>query len=176
MGAGDVTLHAQLLAQARHLAARGRQRPQQASLRRSVSTAYYALFHFLADESCRALLGSQRRDHELRVLMSRTFVHTTMKRAAQAFSGGTLPDVIRNVYGPLPIPANLRAVANIFVELQTQRHSADYDLSSRFLRPDVIGLIDRAAAAMAAWRTVRSDRATRLFMLSLLLFDKLQAR
>ena len=34
-----------LLEQARHLANREPKRPKQASLRRAVSTAYYALFH-----------------------------------------------------------------------------------------------------------------------------------
>jgi len=34
-----------LLEQAKHLAIREKKRPRQASLRRAVSTAYYALFH-----------------------------------------------------------------------------------------------------------------------------------
>jgi uncharacterized protein (UPF0332 family) len=36
-----------LLADAHHLASRGGKRPNQSSLRRAVSTAYYALFHLL---------------------------------------------------------------------------------------------------------------------------------
>ena len=36
-----------LLEQAQHLAMRDPKRPRQASLRRAVSTAYYALFHLL---------------------------------------------------------------------------------------------------------------------------------
>jgi len=40
-----------LLEQAHHLAKRERNRPRQASLRRAVSTAYYALFHLLISEA-----------------------------------------------------------------------------------------------------------------------------
>lgn len=40
-----------LLEQARHLANREPKRPKQASLRRAVSTAYYALFHLLSIET-----------------------------------------------------------------------------------------------------------------------------
>jgi uncharacterized protein (UPF0332 family) len=40
-----------LLEQAYHLANRDRENPKQASLRRAVSTAYYALYHLLIDEA-----------------------------------------------------------------------------------------------------------------------------
>ena len=40
-----------LLEQAKHLANREKKRPRQASLRRAVSTAYYALFHLLIHEA-----------------------------------------------------------------------------------------------------------------------------
>jgi uncharacterized protein (UPF0332 family) len=42
---------AHLLEQAKHLANREKKRPRQASLRRAVSTAYYALFHLLIYEA-----------------------------------------------------------------------------------------------------------------------------
>jgi hypothetical protein len=42
-----------LLEQARHLANREPRRPKQASLRRAVSTAYYALFHLLSIETAK---------------------------------------------------------------------------------------------------------------------------
>ena len=40
-----------LLEQAYHLANREPESPKQASLRRAISTAYYALFHMLVDEA-----------------------------------------------------------------------------------------------------------------------------
>jgi hypothetical protein len=52
-----MTLPHTLLAQAGLLATKERLRPKQASLRRVISTAYYALFHFLVDKSCRFLVS-----------------------------------------------------------------------------------------------------------------------
>ena len=46
-----------LLDQADHLAAVESGRPKQASLRRAVSAAYYALFHLLAGEASERFLG-----------------------------------------------------------------------------------------------------------------------
>ena len=48
-------LHPELLKQARFLARREPRKPVQASLRRSVSASYYALFHLLVDEATRLM-------------------------------------------------------------------------------------------------------------------------
>jgi hypothetical protein len=49
------SLHDQLLAQAWLLAKKEPKRPLQASLRRAVSAAYYAVFHLLVDAGGRSL-------------------------------------------------------------------------------------------------------------------------
>jgi len=46
-----MSLHYDLLEQAQHLANRERKQPRQASLRRAISSAYYALFHLLISEA-----------------------------------------------------------------------------------------------------------------------------
>ena len=53
---GDMSLHGDLLRQARHLAAKEPRRPLQASLRRAVSAAYYSLFHLLVDEAVNRMI------------------------------------------------------------------------------------------------------------------------
>lgn len=50
-----MTLHHDLLEQAEHLAKRETKKPKQASLRRAVSSAYYALFHLLVSDGARRL-------------------------------------------------------------------------------------------------------------------------
>ena len=47
----SLSLHADLLRQARQLALKEPRRPSQASLRRAISASYYALFHLLVDEA-----------------------------------------------------------------------------------------------------------------------------
>src|SRR5579871_634688 len=48
-----MALAGDLLEQAYHLAKREPKRPKQASLRRAISSAYYALFHLLISEATR---------------------------------------------------------------------------------------------------------------------------
>jgi hypothetical protein len=66
-----MSLHANLLQQAEHLAQLDPTRPTQANLRRAVSSAYYALFHLLASETSAVNavqpgLASKQWDEDLR--------------------------------------------------------------------------------------------------------------
>jgi hypothetical protein len=54
-----VTLHRELLSQAYHLATKEPKNPRQASLRRAVSSAYYALFHLLLYEATHMLFPAK---------------------------------------------------------------------------------------------------------------------
>ena len=67
------------LAQAKLLATKEKSRPKQASLRRSVSAAYYALFHLLVDAAAGRLVSGADRQ-PLRECLSRAFDHGVMKR------------------------------------------------------------------------------------------------
>lgn len=84
-------IHDDLLEQASHLATRDRKgKPKQANLRRSVSSAYYALFHLLVGEAAARLLAPKGLAG-LRVGLARQFTHECMKTASRAVaSGGTL--------------------------------------------------------------------------------------
>jgi len=70
-----MAFHDDLLEQAHHLANREPKRPKQASLRRAVSSAYYALFHLLAWEVSR----NWKRPAE-RVTLARMLDHSPMKK------------------------------------------------------------------------------------------------
>ncbi len=63
-----------LIEQARHLARREPRRPRQASLRRAVSAAYYALFHAITVRAGEMLLsGAVARKH--RPILGQMFEH-----------------------------------------------------------------------------------------------------
>lgn len=49
-------------------------------------------------------------------------------------------------------PREIEDLGNLFVDLQIDRHSADYDPFSRFNRADVIANIDAAENAIKAFR------------------------
>jgi len=95
-----------------------------------------------------------------------------MKKASQAFAGGTLPPKFGAVTGVAPIPNALRDVAMVFVDLQQARHEADYNLAKRFTRRQAKTLIDRAAQAFQDWQAVRGSDHARLYLACLLLWDR----
>src|SRR5271154_1505744 len=70
-------LHDDLLDQAEQLATREPKRPKQASLRRAVSTSYYALFHLLISEAT-----LNWRQSSQRAALGRYFQHGSMAKAS----------------------------------------------------------------------------------------------
>jgi uncharacterized protein (UPF0332 family) len=171
-------LHEQLLKQAEHLATKDKRgNPPQASLRRAVSAAYYAVFHLLIHAaSCSLAHGPARKN--LRNLLSRAFDHGEMNSACKSFgSGGKLPDAIGDIYGStVVVPADLKGVAEVFCSLQMQRHKADYAVHQRFTRTQAIDAVNRAKGAFDAWERVCKDPTARLFLTCLLIQRKLQGR
>src|ERR1700733_895342 len=78
-----MTFHRDLLNQAKSLANKESRRPKQASLRRAVSTAYYAIFHMIIDEASQILPTSLPQG--LRLEIKRSFAHLQLKSACKAF-------------------------------------------------------------------------------------------
>ncbi len=170
-------LYRQLLSQAGRLARLDARRLKQGNLRRALSSGYYALFHFLIDQSTRNLIGVAPADTSLRHLVSRAYAHEEMASAAKSFRSGNLPSIVQRTYGaPMAIPPALRDVAALFVVAQERRHQADYDLAVKFVRSDVLAFVSRVEQAIANWPSVRSDPAARLFLVALLLWKRVKDR
>lgn len=161
-----MALHHDLLEQAGHLARREPNRPRQASLRRAVSAAYYAVFHLLASEGARLLAPSRPRG--LRLQIQRGFSHREMRDVCRQFVAGS-PASPTRALSALPIEPALRSVCETFVLLQDARHKADYDLTRAFDRLDVVNLIAAAQDAFGNWATVRSAPNASVFLAALLL-------
>jgi hypothetical protein len=159
-----------LLEQAKHLARRERTRPRQASLRRAISTAYYALFHFLIRETLRQLGPNLGQENYNRAY--RWFDHGTMRSVAKAFS----QEVVRIPNSKeVLIPANdsrIQFIAQHFADLQELRHLADYGSSAVFARPDTIEYIDFLDSAFRIWPAVKKSPEANAFLLSLLLWER----
>jgi uncharacterized protein (UPF0332 family) len=158
-----VNLHHGLIEQARHLATRERGKPRQISLRRAISAAYYALFHLLVREGLSRLIPNA--PARLRMQACRAFSHKDMKSACQEIAKPSRPLLPLLV---LPLEADLKTVADIFVELQDLRHFADYDLSQSFSRIEVLDIIAKANSAVSAWRRVRNLPNANVFLAALL--------
>ena len=169
-----MSLHAGLLKQAKHLAAKEPRRPQQASLRRAVSASYYALFHMLVDDATRLMLPGRAR-HPLRDCLARAFQHAAMRKVAQQFSTDTVSQRLGPGLTGQRLQAPLVAVATTFVDLQEARHEADYDRARRFTRREVLDLVDRVDQAFHDWPGVRRTVQADTFLTGLLIFGRIHA-
>lgn len=154
-----------LLEQAKHLANRERKRPRQASLRRAVSTAYYALFHLLIHE---ATLNWRRVDQ--RAVLARYFEHGKMKAASDKqraecnrfFSSSPPTGPELNSY------RHLYNVADTFFQSQQQRHTADYDNSKQWTRTEVLTQVTLVQGAFHSWKAIRKEPLAQAYLISLL--------
>lgn len=162
-----MALHHDLLAQADLLAHADKKKPKQANLRRAVSAAYYAVFHLLVGESTTFLIAGKKRE-ALRHQLARSFDHSTMKKAADAFvAPSPKGNAWRTVLGVAPSNA-LVDVASVFIMLQEARHEADYDLARVFSRVEVEALVAKADAAFKSWSAVAGQEEGDAFLVALL--------
>jgi uncharacterized protein (UPF0332 family) len=158
-----------LLEQARHLANREPKRPKQASLRRAVSTAYYAIFYLLSIETAK----NWKRPAE-RPTVARMLDHTPMakvcttKRDELAKYFKTRPPAGRE----LNVLKHLHLIANTFVLMLQHRHTADYDSSTKWSRTDVLEKIESVEAAFQSWRQIRTEHDAQNFLATLLLRER----
>jgi hypothetical protein len=138
-----------------------------ARARRSVSTAYYALFHFILDEATRSVLGTHRDLRTRRRTLARVFTHAGIKKVLDKITGQKVDLSVRDFLRPrsrptgdFPAPDFARYLAKAFTEAQVKRHEADYDLNAPIGKVDARITILKAAAAVAGWRaaTTEEDR------------------
>ncbi len=154
-----------LLQQAVRLATLDPTRPRQANVRRAVSSVYYALFHLLVDEATRVQIGAQHNQASFRQVLGRAFVHGVMKEACKSFGGGSLKKgVAKGLPASFAIPIEIRELAAMFVDLQDHRHAADYDLTERFQRSDVLLLIRDVERRIQDFNNLASSTKKRFFL------------
>ena len=117
------------------LAGLDQRRPTQANLRRAVSTAYYAVFHSLARTAADGLIG-QKTGKEAWHQVYRALEHGKARSACS------------NKQAMKIFPIEIREFAETFVELQINRHNADYSYDARYAKEDAMSAIYRAARAI----------------------------
>jgi hypothetical protein len=169
--------HDDLLEQAVNLATTDAMKPKQANLRRAISSTYYAVFHLLVDEACRIQFGTQHTEAPFRQVLGRAFVHGVMKDACKSFGGGTLKKgVTKGLPTGFTVPNEIRGLADTFVDLQDNRHLADYDLTERFKRSDVLFLIAEVRKQIENFRNLPPSNEKRFFLACLWAWKELEKR
>lgn len=166
-----------LVAQAETLAAWDSHRPKQASLRRAVSAAYYALFHEIVDRAVGSLVSVNDASGPIGNRLRRIIRHDSVLRASKWFAG-TLPPAVQAMRpasdaAPHPVEARLAQVCQLFTDLQAERHRADYDLSAPFARGETMRRIADAKSAIESLRSLSAEGDTLIFYLGCVVGDGL---
>ena len=152
--------HDDLLEQALQLVHKESRNPKQASLRRAVSAAYYALFHLLISE---AVANWNRAN--LRAALGRAFDHSVMKAASNRVKD---PRLFPFTGEDPQVVGCLRWVAQIFVQLQQRRHIADYDNTEFWTRTEALGQVESAQKAFVMWKAIRREQIAQAYLVSLI--------
>lgn len=168
-----MSLHSELLKQARFLTRKERKKPTQASLRRSVSASYYALFHLLVDEATKLILSGHERG-PLRDSLARAFHHSFMKLTAGEFTKQRVSPKLSSGFNRQSISQPLTDASSAFVQLQEARHDADYNRALRFTRREAIDLVDLTDLTFRDWNDVRGGLQADTFLTGLLAYRHMQ--
>ena len=112
----------------------------EANLRRAVSTAYYAMFHCLANDAANLFIGGKRSPAWHRV--HRALEHRKIKEACQN----------KKAMDGFGFPPEIHYFAKKFVKLQEMRERADYALDDNpedpYYETRVLALITTADVAI----------------------------
>ena len=156
----DLLAIAGSLASGRVGAQRGR--PRQAELRRAISTAYYAMFHALAND-CADLLVGGRLSTRTRKAWGQTYRALDHRQVRKQCTERRPKRVL------IRFPQGVQDFAIQFVRMQDLRHLADYDPIVRFARAEVSILIEQTKAAITQLK--QADRSDRRAFAAFVLFD-----
>ncbi|MES2388554.1 MAG: hypothetical protein V4543_11185 [Bacteroidota bacterium] len=150
-------------------------RPKQSSIRRSVSDAYYSVFHLLVEEGGQLLFSGATVKKDVRDLASRSFGHGQMKEVFTniARQNRNIQNHKFNKYFPGPIPFEIREIAIIFIELQKARHDADYNTAVNHKRNRALDAIEKAEFVFSHWNSLKvNNQAAATNLVGLLLFPE----
>jgi len=143
--------------------------PNQANLRRAVSTAYYGLFHLLIRA---AVLKWSDPLHQARI--GRMFEHERMKKvsAATIKIAGAEIDAQDSNSVEVICRTELTKVAQAFIILQQARHDADYKLERTLDPAEAMAQVDRANSAFVSWGAASDSEVAREYLFSLLFKER----
>lgn len=134
--------------------------PTQLTLRRAVSAAYYAVFHFLITEAT-----SNWQNVPLRSALGRAYDHGVMKTASnRILNTRDFPFTGENP----AVVADLRFVAQAFSQLQEDRHFADYNLTKDLDAVEALTQVKSAEKILTIWPAIRGEQIAQAYLVSLL--------
>ena len=145
-------------------------RPQNAKLRRSISTAYYSLFSLLVEDAAIAMVGSGNNKKDLRGYVMRAISHEAIRDVCKGFANKNPDDKIKRALGKHVIPDDLVDIATICHDRQYWRHEADYNFIRSFSKTDAENAYEEVERAHRKWQAVKDDEAIKVFLAALVVY------
>jgi hypothetical protein len=109
--------------------------PRYVAHNRAVSTAYYALFHAVAEMCAKELVAASQQPWP------------AFRHIYRSLDHGQAKSVFRALSGDADFGREAKDVANIFVNLQEERHGADYDPKYSLSQKELRTVLDSAERA-----------------------------
>ena len=134
--------------------------PSQLTLRRAVSAAYYAVFHFLISEAT-----SNWSNASLRTALGRAYDHGIMKTASNRILN--MKDFPFTGEDPTVV-SQLRFVARTFSQPQEDRQFADYNLTRDLDPVEALTQVKSAEEIFNTWPSIRGEQIAQSYLVSLL--------
>jgi hypothetical protein len=144
-------------------------RPRQVDIRRAISAAYYGVFHATITAAADQVVGVVSRSTNRYALVYRSVDHSRLRALCEQARKGDLPPKLVPHAPAEGFGAEISAFAAAVLDLQQQRHSADYDPLIRVNTSNAVAAITLARAALRHFRS--SGASEREAFLMLLLFE-----
>lgn len=139
-----------------------------ACLRRSVSTAYYAVFHLITGDSVASVCIDADESpvaHRLR----RSLNHADLKKVLASLIGSVEYGQMRSGTSPIAMPLQcMQALAETFIGLQKARETADYALDQPVDAVKADQALANAEAVISEWQQLSLDLKQQFAQLLLL--------
>lgn len=138
------------------------------TVRRAVSTVYYAAFHYIAQSAADCFVGRANMHTARYALIYRSFEHTHLRRICVDLTKSTLSEKVRRSLGRNSVSKDIQQFAEIFPDLQEARHLADYHPTQTFEPNDVASLASTAELAITAFNAADPDEKADVLALMML--------
>jgi len=137
--------------------------PHQAHLRRAVSSVYYALFHFLAQQCADNFIGAEPDTKTAWWQVYRALDHGAARKACEQCvpCRRCISDIAKGIDSATcercyskKFPAAIQDYAELFGTYQDKRHKADYDPFVSFSKKDVTDMIGEVQSTLEAFEGI----------------------
>jgi uncharacterized protein (UPF0332 family) len=164
-----MALHDDLLAEAKRMLAYASP-PAEVTLRRAISTAYYAVFHLLLHECVRATVQAHAFEY-----VERSVEHKTIREKCEQWINRKYDKFVQGKLSGGGVEPELLTVFDAFMQLHAAREDADYNMTKAANEPDAKSKVALAVTAFQEWNKVRSTDNAKLF-LTVVLFEKVRRK